>query len=212
MIAKKDVTGPKAFTYLKEQLYLGGKTLSNSIERITIEAGKVYAFVPENTPNEVLYDFNEGVIYPFDRELLRNKPALIPVQNESRPFVMNFVLEYLSEGNDNCCIFEDPVGSPEFPYLINPRKEYVYIKDEMFYFFDKLNNDEAKFKSAFKDSEAYYFLCALSKVEINDHILFYGMKKIDPQLIEKIVKNIVSFIVRAYDGEGYLIWNSPKES
>jgi len=206
MIGKKNITSKDSYKYLRSQLKIGGKTLSNLINILPLENGKIFAFVPEGIPEKSLYEFDKGGLYFFDKELLKNTPALVPVQNDARSVLIRNLHEYLDLKKENCCIFEEPIALPSDPFIKNSEIEYVHINDEMFYFFDKKNNDAKKIEKSFTGSEAHYFLCALSTLNFEEHFEFAPFKKITTELLEKVVANLTSFFVRAYDGEGYLMW------
>jgi hypothetical protein len=207
MIKRADITSPETFAYVQEQLDLSGKTLANQLLSKSLLEGKVFAYVPENTPSELLYRFETGGIYPFDRSLLQNIPALIPVQNDARPVVINDILKYLSVNKEHCCLFEEPVGAPSHPWVENSNMKYVHLNEEMYYFFNKDAKSE-EFENAFRTSEGYYFLCALSSLPIDNQGGFSPFNSLNSAQLKKFASNVVSFFVRAYDGEGYLQWSN----
>lgn len=208
MIDKIEVTSSEGFSYLRERLDYSGKTLAKYVMTLPLEKGKLYAIVPEETPYEVLNKFESGVIYPFDRSLLLNGPVLVPVQNDSRPVVINWVSEHINNSKEHCCIFEEPLAYPSDTWVIKSGIEYVHIDKEMYYFFDQGNYSKEKFEEAFNISEAYYFLCILSSLEPNEHAVITPFKEIDPEILKKIVDNLTCFYISAYDGEGYLMWTA----
>src|SRR5690242_10902837 len=131
MIKRVDITSPDTFAYIQEQLDLSGKALANRLLSKSLLVGRVFAYVPENTPSELLFRFQTGGIYPFDRSLRQNTPALVPVQNDARPVVISDILKYLSENNRHCCLFEEPVGKPSDPWVIRSGIKYVHLDNEM---------------------------------------------------------------------------------
>jgi hypothetical protein len=206
MIDKKDVTGLAAFKYLRKQLDMG-ISLSQSVNKLPIEDGEVYSFVPVGTSDEALYNFEFGGIYPFDKDELKSTQLSL-VRNDARPVVLNEIQSYIIENEENCCIFEEPNASPDFPWVKASRMEFIHLNnEEMFFFFDKKNSAIEKVKEAFNTSEAYIFLCALSTLNISEHAQFEAFKEITIASLELFVKDIRSFFVRAYDGEGYLMWS-----
>jgi len=206
MIKRVDITSPEAFAYVQEQLDLSGKTLANQLLSTSLLEGKVFTYVPENTPSELLYRFETSGIYPFERSLLQNIPALVPVQNDARPVVMEDILKYLHENKEHCCLFEEPVGRPSDPWVKNSKMKYVHLNDEMYYFFDKDPKSE-EVKDAFRTSDGYYFLCVLSSLRIDDQCGFSPFNSLNSDRLKDFASNVVSFFVRAYDGEGYLQWD-----
>lgn len=205
MIQKKEVTNEAAFLYLKDQLDLSGKILSNELQKISYKEGKVFAIVPKNISDEHLYNFSSGGLYDVDKRLFKKSPILIPVQNNSRPILIKHVFKYLYEDNENCCVFEDPFSLPTDPYIMNSKVEFIPIDNEVYYFINKKSTNIKLVKEIFAISEGYYFLCVFSSLKLNSESL--KSDKLNSEFIKKIVHNIRSFVVRSYDGEGYLIWN-----
>jgi hypothetical protein len=76
----------------------------------------------------------------------------------------------------------------------------------MFYYFDRTKNEVEKIKAALKKSESYYSLLALSSYNNKEDSKYRPIGEIRFEFLEKFVSNIVSFFVRAYDGERYLMW------
>lgn len=207
MIQKKEVTGSKAFKYLAEQLSLGGKTLSNCINLLPIQGGKIYAFVPENTLEEQLFNFEAGGIYPNNMKLSKTA-NLIPIPNEARPVLINIISNYLSITEENCCIFEESNAKPSDPWISKSKIEYVYKDEEIFYFFDEKNANNILLERAIRVSDGYYFLFALGSINIEDHVRFTPFAAIKFELLKIFSERINSFFVKAYDGEGYLMWTN----
>jgi hypothetical protein len=206
MIEKINVTSDDSFKYLREQLNMGGKTLSNYISLLPLENGKIYSFVPEGISEKSLYQFDIGGIYSFDKELFKNSPVLIPIQNDARLLLIKDIYEYLDINDENCCVFEEPNGRPQDKWIKNSKIDYVHIADEVFYFFDKKNNSLKQIEDTFKVSEAYYFLCSLGSLSYNIHNKFTPLQEIGVELLKEFVDNLNAFFVKAYDGEGYLMW------
>jgi hypothetical protein len=205
MIKKIDVTSAKAFDYLQEQLDLSGKTLANQLMAKSLTEGKVFAYVPENTRSELLYRFETGGIYPFDRSLLQNSPALVPIQNDARPVVIDHIVQYLQQSKEHCCLFEDATGAPSDPWVKRSGIKYVHIDDEMYYFFGS-HVQMATVEEALKTSEGYYFLCVLGSLPAEKQKGFSPFTSLNIEQLKDFSSNVVSFFVRAYDGEGYLEW------
>lgn len=205
MIQKVNVTSPKAFNYLRSQLSLGSVFLSRNILKLPLEHGKVFAFVPKETSNEALFRFESGGLYVVDRTLLTN-PIVVPVQNEGVPFIVSIIHEFLKLDICNCSIFEEPNAKPSDPIIINSGREYVSIKEEIFYFLNSDNNNVKEIEQVLMRSEAYYLLGVLGSLDYRINANFKPFERITAELIKMIVDNINSFFVSAYDHEGYLMW------
>ncbi len=136
---------------------------------------------------------------------------MVPVQNDSRPFAINYILEYLQQDKEHCCLFEEPLGRPLDIWVKRSKIEYVHLGDEMYYFFGN-NTKKTTFEDAFKTSEAYYFLCVLSSLTAEKQNGFSPFSSLSSEELRVFAANAVSFFVRAYDGEGYLEWNKEAQT
>jgi hypothetical protein len=214
MIKKVDVTSEKAFVYLKKHVSLSGKTLASYIELLPLENGKVYSFVPENIPEKELYNFDDGVLYPYDKTTSNNvihQPngsLLVPIQNHAEPIVIDLIIDYLHSEN-HCCLIEEATSQPSDPCVKNSQLKYLFLQNEMYYFFNQEVN-EKEFKEAFRTSQAWYFLCTLSILSPEEQNHFKPYKELSVELIKTYVASLNSFFVRAYDNEGYLQWVNQK--
>jgi hypothetical protein len=204
MIVKRNVTGTESAAYIRSQLQMSGKALSNLLIKLDIERGYVYSIVPGEAPESKLYTFNSGGLYPVDLPA-KPGPALVPIQNDSRTTLIEAMTLYLQRAERTCCIFEEPVGSPSDQWVKNTGIDYVRIGDQMFYFFDKANFQALE--KAFLRSEGYYFLCVLSSITEENDYSHSSHGEITTEFLEVIVNNISAFFVSAYDHEGYLVWS-----
>jgi hypothetical protein len=209
MIQKVNVTGSASFEYVKSQLKLG-KSLSECIEKMSIDQGEIFSFVPVGISEKNLYSFNIGGIYPSDHDLFINKQPIVPVRNDARKSIGDEIEKCLGESVSNCCIFEDPLSTPKDKWVTSSGIKYVQLNNDMFYFFDSKNIVKKDIDEAWDASEAHVFLCALGKLNFSEHDRFASFKVISIKDLELFVESIMSFVVKAYDGEGYLMWQKEK--
>lgn len=206
MVKKINVTGDEAFKYLRSQLSFGSKFLSKKMLEIPLEEGEVFAFVPENISYEVLFNFERGGLYKTNKDLMETS-SVLPVQNESKLSVINIIHEFIEMDNCNCCVFEEPNAKPSDPFIINSNFKFNTIKDEIFYFINKENNDLKEIEFILDQSESYYLTGVLTSIDYSNHKRINQFNELEPEILEKVVQNIKSFFSIAYDHEGYLLWS-----
>jgi hypothetical protein len=211
MIEILNVTGDAVFAYLRATLSRG-RSLSKSIKDLPIEEGRVFSFVPSGTTRDSLYAFENGGLYLTNSiEKVRVESSVlgsvVPVSNDARPSVIEQILMRINGGKDNFCLFEEPVMWPSDPNLAKLGLDYVYIGDEqLFYFFDTAHATAERIGEAIKVSDDYIFLCALSSLASSIRFCFTPSKEISPDFLVSFAKNVDTFFIGAYDGEGYLMW------
>jgi hypothetical protein len=202
MIEKINVTGFSSFGYIRKQLGLG-ISLSKILNSIPIEKGKVFSFVPENTLEVKLNNFEQGGLYPFDKADL-STTNLIPIRNDSKSHLIDEIVNYISENEMHFCIFEDSI---KLPVEISSDIEFLNLdNEEVYYLFNVKNTKRKKIEEAFTLSEDYIFLCMLGSVNTFDQITSQS-GRITKEFLKLLALNVDSFIVKAYDGESYLLWS-----
>lgn len=207
MIVRKDITSSVAASYVIEQLELSGKTLANLLLLLPLSTGKITAYVPEGTPENALFAFSSGGLYPAEDGIsLEDGSYLVPIRNDAESVVNDHVLAYLKECGEHCCLFEDAVASPTDGWVQKSNVEYIYLEKEMYYFFNG-QSDPKRLKGAMRESGAYYFLFALSKLPVDTQTEFQSFKPIDETQLKQFAENVTSLFVQAYDREGYLEWS-----
>jgi len=162
MIKRIDVTGEASFAYLRDQLNMSG-ALAKCLLSTDLSKGKVFAYVPETTPSELLYRFHVGGLYPVDQSLLQNN--IVPIQNDATSDLIKYIFQYLKKSDSHCCLFEEPSARPSDSWVTKTKVDYVHLNEEMFYFFN--NNVQSEiFENSFRAIVGYYFLCTLSSLPV----------------------------------------------
>ena len=205
-IERKNVTGDIAFNYIRMRLNQG-KTLSCFINELPIETGQVHSFVPDFVDESKLFSFEGGGIYPSIIES-RDGVFLSEVRKDSRPVVLSGIHQFLKNEKDNYCLLEDPVSLPS-DFLLTSNMAINgtrFFNDEVYYLFNGAQFSMDELTRAFIRCENYIFLCALSSFEVRNIDLIDNTDKISSNFLKTLVRNVSSFIVEAYDHEGYLMW------
>jgi hypothetical protein len=50
-------------------------------------------------------------LYKEETQSLPHGSNLIPIQNDARQFVIDFIYNYIDESESNCCLIEETIGS-----------------------------------------------------------------------------------------------------
>lgn len=194
MVERIDITSPEAIQYLKEHLDLSGKVFAKQMQTLSLSKGRVFAIVPEDTPSERLFKFKQGWIEPMD---------------DVDPFVIEYIITYLEDQKDNCCLIEEPHAWPSDPWVTSSGIQYIHFNKEMYYFFNSDFEPKA-LEESFKTSKGYYSLCALSSMSSQMPGDFSPFTQVDPGQLRELANKVVTFICSAYDGQGYLLWEKEK--
>jgi hypothetical protein len=197
---KIKIDDTSSYKYLREQLDLSERFTTDIIKNLPLENGNIFALIEG--------DYNPKNLHYLDRPILNNRnqnSGLIPVENNVIPVLINAIIKYISSDPNNFCIIEEPVAKPNDKHFLTVSIPYKILEEEIYYIFSSKENDFQKINEAIKLGTGHYFLCILSKardieLESTDSI------KINKDFILKLLFQVEMIIVKAYDGQGYLIW------
>lgn len=195
---KKFSVTQKAMPFFRE--YLGyGKTFSKLLlENHDLKQGDISIYFP---PEVVLHDdFRYSVLYP-----LKNK-----LSYDVDIFGVEFVQQFLSQGKNKICIFEDANAEPTDPYLQRrPDLPWLGFKNEVYHILDSNRNDKKLVNEVIRYAQSWLTIGALTSFPGGFEFQF-STHKIEENVLKILAQNTVSIILGAYDGEGYLIWEKTK--
>lgn len=192
--------------YIDDKLLWRG-SLSLSLRDIIDNTETIYALAPLDTPLDALYNFSSGGIYYNETNRLFPDAKIKPIINKHTTFLIEIIKKYIFQSGDNCCILEDALSSPGDPILLKKKLNYISSdKDEVFYFFDSSNYDLVKLENSYTQAEQIDSLFVLSSFDKNRHIDLLNPNKLSKPDFDLISINTDLIVLKAYDGEGYLIW------
>lgn len=214
-ITLKELDNLRCTDYVKQHLD-GMPYLSNRIAHdIDFNSGRFYVIIPENINPEYpvpdYYDFGTGGrIYPFHRE---DGETVRQQINESEDLIREAAIEYINADLSNCLCLEDFNAKPHYPYIINSKREYYLIEDNILYLIDnKMTLEEID--GDFNSSIGYGFICMTLNIPKGLNTLSLTTNKtISDEAKDFIFRSINSFFIEIYDNESYLIWvKDPEEN
>lgn len=211
MVIEFDISSVAAFKYVKEQLGRSGKALAKYLLSTALEEGHIYAMIPETTPEDLLYKFSSGGIYPQNQSFSITGGQLALTPNDGRKTISRSIFNHLKTTGSNFCMFEEPILEPTDLLLSKVSANYVVLNNEIYYLLDANTSDLYLIEDTIKQCDDFYFLCVLfSTNPENEDTKVKGTSVSDLQL-KMIAESTSSFFVNAYDGEGYLVWKTNKQ-
>lgn len=204
----------RALDYIREYLKLG-RTLSSLLLNLNLESGEILTYLPSDISAELAYHFNEGGIYPESSEIidLGNGYLAKPVINPSKPIVINLIEQFLVKQTNSLVLFEDSLQERK-DYdnklvsdhrLLIPR---IFYENEVYFYLSPKQSNNQAVKEVFNDARSYCSIVILISLPKPANFNFTDLEEtVTLQNLELLTKSTQKFIIRAFDGEGYIIWS-----
>jgi hypothetical protein len=142
-----------------------------------------------------LFAFTYGGIYLSESIQLQRGNSWDAVKNDARPLLIQEIQTHLKFGENNCCLFEEPILYPSDSKITAIGIDYVYLgSEQVFYFFNTDNFTGEKIEKAIKVSDDYIFLCALSSLDSNIQTNFFAITGDNSRTIDVICLKYMFFL------------------
>jgi hypothetical protein len=202
--------GVEAFDYIRHRLEIG-KTFAHALlGTLALEAGSVFAYIPDDVGDALALDFTEGVL-PDPPEHTWSYPAgggvWKPTPN-TRPWLAARVQQFVQ--NPGCIvIFEEYSTSPTSPFWEKhpaDRDAATFVGDEVYFVSRRADSaaDIDRYAIGWSGGAWPGLLGAFLTLEPNHPLL--TPHDIDPNWWPELARRTVELAIGAYDGESFLIW------
>jgi hypothetical protein len=131
------------------------------------------------------------------------------VLNPSRPVIVKMIVRFLRGRSDAYCVFEDVLRRASDPPMKH-EANYVVYDDGLLYYGSQEDADSAAISRLMSLAESYLLTGVLSRVAEGARI-FQPKQSLSPHDLELIVRGTETIVLRAYDGEGYVLWSKRSE-
>jgi hypothetical protein len=188
-----------AISYMRSELEKD-KSLSNLLlKSVNVEAGDFVALSAQKLESSEIDNLSLTNAIPrlFESETLSvNKHPNIHKE------LASIIHEYLSNGA-HACLLQNSLALKDDPWLGNAKSRIIFYRQEVYHLILPSSSPTEILDAIRESSNGVQFVGAI----------FWGGVGISNDLIsstdlEEIVRTTRSIIVSAFDGEGYLIWNS----
>jgi hypothetical protein len=155
--------------------------------------------------------FPAGPASPEEIEKVRKRLNLGPSarieavgSGPSRAWLINKIAEYLGKDKNRLVIFEDACASPTDPWIQRTNTEIYIFKEEVYHgLFSECANDKQYIEKTIKRAESAYLLIGVMSLLFDRKSML--TKQLNLDIIKNIAENTIAVILRAFDGEGYII-------
>lgn len=194
----------KVWPYFVDHLDCG-KSLSKAIiEKVDLQNGLFYTFLPDNAHLEKLYKFKEGWIIPQnkEKEILVGKERnyiMQGVTNTTEEFCQ-YTFKYLNSFKEDLVIIEDAQMESTDANIEIENVKLSFHENEIYYILESDNTLKSITKTIKTTKHVWHFLAVFVKGVQN------FPKNLDKRDFEEVCKNAKLIVVSAYDGESFIFW------
>lgn len=196
-----------------EDVLNGGHTLSKELlNLLDFEKGQFFTLLPTDADLARLHEFSYGWILPQNE----TKEYIDEFGRKSSfswtPTVLNEISQFIFEEvnlKGFTCFFEDVVRLPSDPHLEFFHEYGLLYLNELYYLIDNEHASQESIRSAIGEVNAlWHLLFVVTKIETSEIL----GKEITLNTIKEICRRTQLLVVGAYDGEGFVFWESIEEN
>lgn len=186
----REAFGPEGAAHVRSELEASAKPLARLLGRLDIEAGKVWAFVPADSPPGLRRDFEGGSFSDYEFPWA--------------PAVAKWLDSRLTAMPGGVVLFEDPSAEPGDPFLERRREIPLLFGDDAVYRHALPGASRAELELLLTTALWYPTVGVVGGVPA-------GMRMADRQSVTTrqlgaIAEDPTAIIVGAWDAEAVLIW------
>lgn len=201
----KKIEGQSVYEFLKEKfenLYYLPDAIFNEIRHTD---GDFYVVVPEDTPENFIYQFSVGgQIIPFHKKANQN---VYQINNLASDVLEAFLNQFINTQEENCVVLEDFNSEPDDEIIKTSSRKFNIVNNHLVYVIDSsyTQSDISNYLWASRSWIFFGVLLSLNKTIIdelkntNHHYLPENLKNV-------LEKEIRAFFIEVYDGESFLFW------
>jgi hypothetical protein len=211
------LTGELVNQYITECLNMGNTLAGELLVKNNFNLCTKTTFLPSGFDPTTIKNYSDGGIFPArpaspeEIEKVRKRLNLGPLarieavgKGPSRAWLINKIAEYLGKDKNILVIFENACASPTDPWIQSTNTEIYVFKKEVYHgLFSECANDKQHIEQTIKKAESAYLLIGVMSLLIDKESVLDKQLNLDN--IKGIANNTKAIILRAFDGEGYII-------
>jgi hypothetical protein len=191
------VLGPKANGYIGDCLEYGHSLTRHLRRGRDLVNGRVVTRLAPEANTDELDKFEWGGKYP---------ESSIGRHPNSVDDLASYILDFLQSGEGRICVFENHLGRRTDPWLLQAESRVHFFGEEVYHVVSAEVVDLDSIKAAINEAEDVTLLIGVLSVWPEGSRLSPERREITDEELRALAEGAEKIIVRAYDGEGYLIW------
>ncbi len=206
-VNKYELDHEKTCAYFVDHIQCEKKLSTKIVEVVNFSQGKFFTLLPNDANVENIYEFDQSIIpaIPYGTQTYE-------IPNRTEKFHPNqvittdrecseFILYYLKLRKNHFAVVENYNLTPKNSHAFIKKVEIATVNDEVYYVLVSSNTVDEIYETLRKSNAEWHFLTILTKLN-------YAPLNLTDDLILQICTNAQFIITSAYDGEGYIYWES----
>lgn len=184
----------QAIQYIKDEIKNGG-VLFNQFLLMNFNRGSVFSFLPFSQSKAISLDYSESLSYLTGMHYL----------NEIELLIVKLISDYLNNNPNKYAVFETMAMKGD-PIINKCGMQAFYVKGRSYDFIS--GSDKTKpIKKCLDDAQGYPTIIGLINTQNEDFTIIKDQEFTDIEII-KFMNFLEGLIIGAFDGEGYIVWQS----
>ena len=202
------VLGEAGIAYIRERLS-AGKTLSSLLlQRLDLEKGHAWSWLPVGITDEQAMRFDDGGVTLLE---MGERPQRFgrwePVYNQSKPLLVSRIEAFLKQNERAYCLFEDPEASKSDPGIqVHPEMPLAFVHDEVYVLLNHRLATPSDIEFGISWMGAWWGYPAVLATVPAAAKLLIPRTEINHEQLGEIVNHVALLFFKAYDAEGFVLW------
>ncbi|MGH9739821.1 MAG: hypothetical protein ACRD4X_14730 [Candidatus Acidiferrales bacterium] len=207
---RKESDRALAAGYFRQQLAQGKSLAKLLLASVAFEGGDVAALsAVVLNPNEAT-QFESGHTVATDSQLQRVAIGEMNLRGYPVPSTVGQLGEAiyaLLSDPDDLCLLENSLAEPSDPWMKRAKSRLLFHDTEVYHAIFGVERDKARIANAVREAEhPRVFVGAVGRVPSGMGCDLVSISTVTADQLAQFAKTVLSVFVRAYDGEGYLVW------
>jgi hypothetical protein len=174
-----------------------GRALSSALLALPLREGTVTTWLPKGINVHVREAFQMGGILPGN------------LHHQAEHKLGLYISSFLGRTENHCAVFEHALARASDPFLAGETSQYFICGGDVYFFLTARDLDVEVILKAIQSAKTYLFNGVLA--DLSEISAISNREHVTEQTLRKLAENTKHLIVGAYDGEGYLMWDRPRE-
>lgn len=210
-LAKQTLHNSASLAYVRHVLSQG-RSLSRLLLDLDLEKGRIWTYLRSNVSldyaqshlNEtwlVVADDETEAAIVVDGYRIRRKPTFLV------PLFVDFIQQFMERSSRAYCLFEDALRKTSDPFVANLRDEsYAFHGEDIFYVIKHGSATPDAITKGLTETHSAWIQTILLTFLPADVADIGPGTEITAQQLSVLVNNVEAFLVSAFDGVGYVVW------
>jgi hypothetical protein len=211
------LTGELVNQYITKCLNMGNTLAGKLLAKKNFNLYTKTTLLPSGFDPTSIKNYSYGGIFPVgpaspeEIEKVRKRLNLGPSARieavgggPSRAWLINKIAEYLGKDKNRLVIFENACARPTDPWIQRTNTEIYIFKEEVYHgLFSECVDDKQYIEQTIKRAQSAYLLIGVMSLLPDKKSVL--TKQLTLDMIKRIADGTKAVILRAFDGEGYII-------